>query len=429
MEARLEENPPAMQNQTPTNKERLSLLRYAVICHIKTLRQDATPLAECLRDAASRPWPGEDGYYYSYRTIETWWYNHERKGFVGLSGKAKRADAGKSRVIDPETGLWIIDAISKTPNTPLSVLYRHWQEHGRGLPSLSAVLRYLAAHGYDRRSLKAGRLETGPTKAFEAPAANDLWMVDFACGPTLRTPEGRALATHLCLLLDDHSRLIPYAAYYLSGDTASFLDCLKQAVLRRGLPIKLYTDQGKPFVNTHARIVCANLGIRLLHAKPYHAWSKGKVERLIRTIQGDFEATLRLEGEHVHTLVELNTCFSRWIASIYHLRTHGSTNMSPHERFTRAGHPLRTLEEPEKIDALFYTRIERVVRKDGTVTLRKKLLEVNLALRALKVELRYDPVAFDRVEVWHKGSFHGLAHVANLHLNSQIHHPSSNYAY
>jgi|GEM_PF-792710 len=37
-------------------------------------------------------------------------------------------------------------------------------------------------------------------------------------------------------------------------------------------------DQGQPFVNHHARIVCANLGIRLLHANPYHAWSKGKVE-------------------------------------------------------------------------------------------------------------------------------------------------------
>ena len=36
--------------------------------------------------------------------------------------------------------------------------------------------------------------------------------------------------------------------------------------------------------------------------------------RLIRTIQGDFEATLRLEGGHVHSLSELNTAFPRWIA-------------------------------------------------------------------------------------------------------------------
>ncbi|MCX6972294.1 MAG: hypothetical protein NTV93_19390 [Verrucomicrobia bacterium] len=41
-------------------------------------------------------------------------------------------------MIDTETGLGIIEAIAKTPHTPLSVLYRHWQDHGRGLPSLSA---------------------------------------------------------------------------------------------------------------------------------------------------------------------------------------------------------------------------------------------------------------------------------------------------
>jgi hypothetical protein len=206
------------------------------------------------------------------------------------------------------------------------------------------------------------------------------------------------------------------------------LHCLKEAVLRRGLPLKLYTDQGRPFVNHHARTVCANLGIRLLHARPYHAWSKGKVERLIRTIQGDFEATLRLEGGPVHSLAELNTALSRWIATTYHLRPHGSTGMSPHERFTRAGHPLRMIEEPDRIAPLFYIRTERTVRKDGTVALGKKLFEVSLALRALKVELRYDPVLFESVEVWHRGSFHGVARPADLHINSQTYNKTNNYA-
>jgi putative transposase len=419
-----------MQNSTPKPKERLALLRFEVICHVKTLRQEGLPLAECLRSACSRPWPADDGSFYSYRTIETWWYDYGKEGFGGIAGKALRADAGRSRALDEETGLWIIDALTKTPGIPFSVLYRSWEDHGRMLPSVSTVRRFLKTKGYDPRTLKAGRLESGPQKAFEAPSPNDLWMVDFACGPTLRATDGKAITTQLCVILDDHSRLIPFAAYYLAGDTASFLDCLKQAVLRRGLPLKLYTDQGKPFVNAHVRIVCANLGIRLLHAKPYHAWSKGKVERLIRTIQGDFEATLRLEGGHVHSLAELNTAFSHWIAALYHLRSHSSTAMSPHERFTRAGHPLRTVEEPDKIDPLFYTRMPRVVRKDGTVTLGKRILEVPLALRALEVELRYDPVRFERVEVWHKGSFHGLARLADLHLNSAIQHQhrGENYA-
>jgi len=38
-------------------------------------------------------------------------------------------------------------------------------------------------------------------------------------------------------------------------------------------------------------------------------------KRLIKTIQRDFELTLRLEDGHVHSMAELNTAFSRWIAS------------------------------------------------------------------------------------------------------------------
>lgn len=255
-------------------------------------------------------------------------------------------------------------------------------------------------------------------------------MVDFACGPTLRGPDGKVISTHLCLIVDDHSRLIVFAGYYTSADTTAFLDCLKQAVLRRGLPVKLYTDQGKPFVNHHAKIVCANLGIRLLHAKPYHAWSKGKVERLIQTIQRDFELTLRLDGNAVHSLGELNTSLSSWTASTYHLRVHSSTGQTPHERFTGSIQAIRNIEDPDKIAPLFYTRTERVVRKDGTVTLGKKLFEVPLSLRALSVELRYDPILCDPVEVWHKGSLHGLARRCDLHLNSTLHNHqrSSNYA-
>jgi putative transposase len=419
-----------MNNTTPTPKESRALVRFEVICHIKTLQGEGLPLAECVRAASSRPWPGEGGRYFAARTIETWWYAFAKKGYGGIAGKASRGDAGQSRAIDQELGLWIIEAISKSPGVPLAVLYRHWEDHGRGLPSQSTVRRFLVSKGLDTRSLKAGRLESGPTKAFEAPAPNDLWMVDFACGPTLRGADGQVLACWLCVILDDHSRLIVFAAYYTKGDTAAFLDCLKQAVLRRGLPLKLYTDHGKPFVNHHAKIVCANLGIRLLHAKPYHAWSKGKVERLIQTIQRDFELTLRLEGGPVHSLAELNAALSRWIASTYHLRVHSSTGQSPHERFTDNAHAIRQIEEPDKIEPLFYTRTERVVRKDGTVTLGKKLFEVPLALRALRVELRYDPILCDPVEVWHKDTFQGLARRCDLHLNAGLHHHhrGTNYA-
>ena len=413
---------------TSTAKERLALTRFEAVSYIKVLQADGTLLADAIRQACARPWPDQHGRYYSFRTLETWWYRHAKRGFAGLQGKSRREDAGQSRSIDPQIGEWIISMIIEHPDTPLSVHYRGWEEHGCPLPSISSVRRFLKAKGYDPRSLKAGRLASGPQKAFEAPAPNDLWMADFAHGPTLRSPEGATISTRLCILVDDHSRLIPFAAYYPQENTASFLHTLKEAVLRRGLPLKLYTDQGKPFVNHHVRIVCANLGIRLLHAKPYHAWSKGKVERLIRTIQDDFERSLRLPGGQVHSLAELNAGLSHWIAAIYHLREHRATGASPHERFRTGEHLGRIIEDPEGIAPLFYTREERTVRKDGTITLNNQLLEVDLALRALKVELRFDPMDREHIEVWYKDSFHGLARRANLHLNSQTYNRSNNYA-
>jgi transposase InsO family protein len=172
-----------------------------------------------------------------------------------------------------EVGQWLLSQVSQYPEIPLKVLYERWTVSGQPLPSLRTLYRFLRSKGYDAASLRRGRLESGPTKAFEAPFVNDLWMTDFSPGPKLNI-DGKVLTTHLCLILDDHSRLIAYGAYYLTADSFAFHQTLKQAVQRRGIPYKLYTDHGKPFTSKHTQIICANLGIRLLHAKPYAAWSK-----------------------------------------------------------------------------------------------------------------------------------------------------------
>ena len=55
------------------------------------------------------------------------------------------------------------------------------------LPALSAVYRWLEQNDLDaqgRRYLLRQNIP-GPTKAFEAPGVNDLWIVDFSPGPFL----------------------------------------------------------------------------------------------------------------------------------------------------------------------------------------------------------------------------------------------------
>jgi putative transposase len=406
-------------NSNPNpNSQTTALTRFRALNFIEDLVRRGGRLIQALLEASRQPWPDENGDYYAVRTLEDWWYAYKKGGFNALL-PAGRSDQGQNRVLDPATATWVVEQVTQHPDIPVKVLYGHWLEQGRRLPSLSVLYRYLRRQGLDRASLRAGRLESGPTKAFEAPHVNDLWMVDFSPGPTLRVGD-KCLTTHLCILIDDHSRLIPFAAYYPQANTEAFHHALKEALLRRGLPRKLYTDQGKPFINGHTRLVCAQLGIRLLHCKPYHSWSKGKIERVIFSVQQGFESTLRLEGNQAQDLEGLNLKLSLWIQTVYHVRVHSSTKESPEVRFQRAAKNLRYLDATEDIDRLFYIHLFRAVRKNGTVRLEGQLYEVPLSLRALKVQLRLDPFTRTRIEVWHQNKFIGLARKAPLNLNSEM---------
>ncbi len=167
---------------------------------------------------------------------------------------------------------------------------------------------------------------------------------------------------------DDCSRLIPHAQYYLPEDLSCFLDSFRQGLSRRGLPQKLYTDRGKTFTNQHLQIVCTNLQIRLLHAKPYAAWSRGKLERFFRTLQEDFEARLVLEP--VPTLDALDQRLWRWLEVEYHQRPHrGLEGQSPAERCSARAIALRTTDPHTDWQRLFLHRAQRRVRRDATVSL------------------------------------------------------------
>jgi transposase InsO family protein len=402
----------------------LALERYALITQIQDRLRQGLPLAAALEQVSCCPLTRPDGTprRYARRTIEDWWYAYQREGFAALEPKT-RCDKGQSRVLSAEQRRRVLEEAQAHPGVPIKVLYRRWRQQDPPWPSLPSVYRLLRQQNLDSQARRRALRQPlgGATKCFEAPAVNDLWMVDFSPGPFLhRTDATKARATHLCLIVDDHSRLIPYGAYYPNADTRAFHDTLKQAVRRRGLPRALYTDQGGPFTCDHTRIVCAQLGIRLLHAKPFHSWSKGKVERLFHTIQSDFEAGLRLPGQAVHSLVDLNAAFSRWIQSLYHPRVHSATGMSPEARYQRGAHLARPLEPDVNLDQLFYTQLTRTVRRDGTVRIDNQLYEVDLCLRALPVTLRFDPYQRDRIEVYHHGASFGLARPVDRNLNSQI---------
>jgi transposase InsO family protein len=403
----------------PSDSDALALARHAAASWIQEALKQNFTLVRATALASERTWGGKT---YSASTLESWYYLLRNQGFDALH-RQPRKDKGSRKALSPEACQALLEWRQKYPQLTIQVLVRQLIEKGTlqtGTFSLPSVYRFLAANGLDARSIKhhPPPPHSGPTKAFECGLANELWMTDLMCGPSLRLANGQLLHTRLFGLLDDCSRLVPHAQYYEGEKLCWFLDCFRQGLARRGFPEKLYTDQGKIFTSYHLQIVCANLGVRLCHAKPYAAWSKGKQERWFRTLQMDFEA--RLVMDPVHTLEELNARLWRWIESEYHQRPHSALEgQTPAERFAQRALNLRTADPQTDWEALFLSRAQRRVRLDATFSLEGRLWEAPVHLRGQLIQIRFDPFGWGRVEIWCQDKYIGPARRCDKQLNSK----------
>jgi len=403
--------------------QRRALARFAAVQMVLQARQRGLSLYQALHQAAQEPW---DGRHYSPATLEHWLYRYQHGQFAALHNQP-RSDKGDKRALDPVAAEALFALRRAHPELTVKALVAELLTRGvlqPGTYSYSTIQRRLAEAGLDRASFKAGAHSTaGPTKAFELPLPNLLWMADCMHGPTLKQTTGKALRTYLFALLDDCSRLCVHAQFYEAERVEYFLHCLRVALQARGLPDKLYTDNGASFRSQHLSIVCANLGIKLLHAKPYHSWSKGKVERYFLTLQSQFLPTLAFRP--VESLEELNSRLWPWIETEYHQREHSSlAGETPANRFHAGAETIRSVSKELDLDRLFLMRLPRRVRKDATITLGGALWEVATHLRGRVVTVHFEPVNWSRVEVWLGDRFIGPAQRCNKHLNSQL--PSSN---
>lgn len=86
----------------------------------------------------------------------------------------------------------------------------------------------------------------------------------------------------------------------------------KEALCRKGIPEKVYTDNGKIYRSEQLQFVCASVGIALIHAKPYDAAAKGKIERFYSA----------LASESLTSLEALNQAFAAWLEKDYNDRTY-----------------------------------------------------------------------------------------------------------
>ena len=235
----------------------------------------------------------------------------------------------------------------------------------RGTLSRSAIHRLLQQQGLSRITGSASEPEEH--RRFVAEFANSIGYGDVMHGPTV-TVKGRRCKVYRVSLLDDASRLIAHSAFG-TGETALDIEGVhKQAVLKRGLPRKRVVDNGAAYRAAILQSICARLEIRLIDCRPYAPEGKGKLERWHRTFRDQFLG--ELDVSRLADLDDLNARLWAWIEGVDHPTPHGGlAGQTPLARYQQDLPNLRPLgQKAAQLDAIFHRRVQRQVRKDGTVS-------------------------------------------------------------
>jgi transposase InsO family protein len=323
----------------------------------------------------------------------------------------ERADRGESRSLDEETALSLIKLREKQPQATIPMLISQMEKSGAISPGIeltaATVYRFLHSKGLMNRTAKPV-----DRRKFEAELPNDLWQSDCMHGPPVEQ-DGKKRKTYLLAFIDDHSRLVPHGEFYLSEGLAAYLDALRQALTGRGLPRKLYIDNGPAFRSKHLEQVCASLGIALIHSRPYKPQGRGKIERFFKTVRIQF-----LSGFQGNNLDELNQAFTFWLRDLYHPRIHSATGQSPFQRFTARMQCLRPA--PDDLLDHFRQAVRRKVAKDRTISLDGRIYEAPVELIGKQVTLLYHPDQPARVEVRIGQTSHGMLKPVDIHVNARI---------
>ena len=331
-----------------------------------------------------------------------------------------REDREKSRAIDAHTAENLIALRKSMPRATVPALIKIMDKRKLVSPGtrLKATTVYRFLHGHNLMNPPAGHPDR---RKFEAELPNDLWQSDVLHGPLVRA-EPRQKKTYLIAFLDDHSRLVPYARFYLSEKLEDFLDAFENALLKRGLPRKLYVDNGAAYRSKHLEHITASLGIALIHAKPYQPQGKGKIERFNRRVRQQFLPTL----PSTVSLDDLNERFDAWLRQDYHATRHSAIGQTPMQRFVSRMECIRPA--PDNLSDHFRAVARRRVAKDRTVTLNGRLFEAPVALIGQRVDLLYHPDHPRKVEVMLSNKSYGYLQPVDLAVNCRVKRDKNNHA-
>ena len=254
-----------------------------------------------------------------------------------------------------------------------------------GVPSKSTVTAILRRH---RLIEPADSLKHKAYRRFEHQRPNDLWQMDFKG----HIPVDSCGRCHPLTVLDDHSRFSLGVRACADEKTQTVHDHLTSIFRRYGMPNTILVDNGSPWGSdfyhpfTPLTVWLVHLGVRVVHSRPYHPQTLGKLERFHRSLKTEL-----LQGSKYTDLSHCQSSFDRW-RDFYNLkRPHHALDLdTPASRYTISPRPF-----PETLPSVEYDADDHVrsVDVNGRISFLGRSLPVGKAFRNRKVALR--PTAND----------------------------------
>jgi putative transposase len=368
-----------MEHLKPKNHgEEVAVFRHGLIGELAVRELDHGERSEALRRLSEQRvrGPGSDTTRcYSIATLERWLYAFKKGGLEALVPRA-RGDRGRGRDLEPELRELLCDIRREHPSVSVKLILRTLRADGRVGPEVTActVRRMFAERGLTRTAAADG--DGSKTRLrWQAECPGALWHGDVCHGPTL-TLDGKRTPVRVHGLLDDASRYGINLRVYEDEREERMLSIFGQSLLEHGKPSALYLDNGATYRGDTLQLVCSRLGITLLHARPYDAPARGKMERFWRRMR---EEALSHIGQ-VASLAEVELKLRDWLARYYQRAPHaGILGRTPAARYAE-GEKARVTED--ELRAALTVRVRRRVRRDTTISVDGIVYEVPLGYLA-----------------------------------------------
>lgn len=316
----------------------------------------------------------------SFSTIERWYYHaKDAPDPVAALGQKLRADAGQRRAISEPLKAVIASQYHAYPRWSVQLHYDNLvaQPQLAPLPSYKTVLRCMRENDWTRRSGPSQptlgqsraqrRREQREVRSYEASHVHALWHLDFHQAKIRLLDESGNWHHPIALaILDDRSRLCCHLQFYLAETAECLVHGLTQAIMKRGLPRALMTDNGSAMLAEETRQGLLRLGIVHETTLPYSPYQNGKQEVFWGQLEGRLIEMLR--GIENLKLSFINHAGQAWVEQDYHRNRHREIGATPLQRMLDGPDVGRRAPDADTLRLAFTRQILRTPRRsDATV--------------------------------------------------------------